>query len=36
MAEGADSGSKFLDVNLTEKVADWSYSYQKTLNKDNL
>ena len=24
VAEGVDSGSKFLEVNLTEKVLDWS------------
>lgn len=33
MAEGIDSGSKFLDVNLTEKVTDWSFSIKKLLTK---
>lgn len=33
VAEGVDSGSKFLEVNLTEKVIDQHLSHQKEQTK---
>ena len=36
IAEGVDSGSKFLDVNLTEKVIDKSSKTENGIDKDIL